>query len=694
MYKKALHAFFLKVHPDFFTAAPTQQRVNESSIAQLNELLGWAKDFKAGTFRSPPAMEISFSFYSQHQESGGGVSMSASSTEIQATFQLPKNFTPNDSHRSLVERSTNKFLRELLRKARCIDGVADSVAVAEDVAREKEEVKPLRRRSRDLKKHSKPAKSLLDEAADAMVDSWNLTALPTMEELMEADQILFSQALSPIQSAHALDTLRQTIGELMYERWQSMPLLISDHFAVGDISGTITVPWDFTLPQFYTFLQTRDQEIQAQRKSVESFAQQIESRIAEICRDLEVDDVLVSCSHKAALGCLELLHRNRHTLLLHGVQHVTLEIGNKFSLRANGVVVVPHDMDHARMTAWLRVVKPRLPLQQKLYALSKQMLESTMWHLKEFRSIVQPSGVDAFENDNTYAERQRWAKELYSVAGSLAKWDWSDFTFTIGPLDINWETKLMTLPHNFDGASIVRYIETVHEEAKQKKRDEQVRESVLAREGDEQQSLEERNPRTFEMEIEKEFPEVLGTGASGGGESAHSAGLRKYQNSASRRSVEGGSIDVQEWGGTDDDHADAKARKIAQLRAASPHLEEYLVSSPTSVDELSVERPLAHTVTFASDDEAKDQMIWEGFYDDPYVDQRPASDVDDIQRAFLATNRKHRETAAKQMVEELQATYGGKKRRFDHIKMGDLLGINDPKLRPKGFPIIAPGVKR
>lgn len=708
MYKKALHSFFLKVHPDFFTSAPTQQRVNEASIAQLNELLGWAKEFKGGILRPPPATEISFSFFSQGEASKTSVDGTTKiippvSLEVHATFQLPNNFVANDANKGLVERSTNKFLRDLLRKAKCIDGVADSIAVAEDAALEKEEVKPLRRRSVDLKKRSKPAKSLLDDAAEAMVETWNLTSLPTMDELMEADQVLFSQTLSPVQSAHALDTLRQTLGELMYERWQNMPLLISDHFSVGDISGTLTIPWDFTLPRFYAFLQQNDAAIQKERKQVESFAHRVETLISEICRDLEVDDVLISCSHKSALNCLELLHRNRLTLAQHGVQRVSLEIGTKFSLRANGVVIVPHDMDYTKMTAWLRVVKPKLALQQKLYALSKQMLESTMWHLKEFRSIVQPAGIDAFDNDCTYVERQKWAKELFSVAGSLAQWDWSEFTFSIGPLDINWDDHTMTLPPDVDGAGIVRYIESVHASAKERKRDQQLKDSAMAKEKEEHMTLEQRNPSSaFEEHLSQEFPELNGGKRDDEQHSAdaattqqaslnaHADALAKYGGGSRSRQQQ--PTQPQQWGGGDI-AADPKARKAAELRASAPYMEEYMTSSPTSVDELSVERPLAHAVTFASDDEAKDQMIWEGFYDDNFVDQIPASTQDDVRRAFLATNRNHREAAAKQMVEELQKTYGKKKKNFSHIKMGDLTGINDPKKQPRGFPILSPGVK-
>jgi hypothetical protein len=490
-----------------------------------------------------------------------------------------------------------------------------------------------------------------------------------------------------------------------------------------NISGTFSVPWDFTMPQFYAFLQQHDRVLQQQREQLEAFALSIETLVADVCRTLEVDDVLISCSHRDAVGCLKLLKANTARLLAANVTRVTLEIGRRFALRSNGVVVVPVDLQPMQLTAWLRAVGPRMPQQQKLYILGKQMLESTMWHLKQIREIVEPAGIDAFENDNTYDQRLTWAKELYRVSGTLAQWDWSEFTFTIGPIDINWEKKFMTLPYNFDGAALVRYIEGVHEEAKQKKRDEQLAEAAQQREDDERRSLERGTPTSLEEELEKEFPEAAalsrphsddqqppGGGATRAGtpspsnatDAALASSVSRYQSSKfwSAGTHASKSSALEQWGGisgspsppsVSDDAAARTTKKRNELSGALPHMSEYMTSSATRVDPLSVERPLHHTVTFASDDEAKNQMLWEGFYDDAYVDQVPASDVEDIQHAYFATNRWHREKAANQMIEELQGKYGKTSKRFGHIKMGDLMGINNPKLQPQGFPILAPG---
>lgn len=479
---------------------------------------------------------------------------------------------------------------------------------------------------------------------------------------MDADQIFFSRSLSPLQSAAAMNTLRECLPEMLYYRWQSTPLLITDRFAVGEIGGTISVPWDFQLTSFLAFLNKHDAALAINRKQTEQFAKRIEVLIAEIGEDLKVDDVLISCAHKDALPCLELLHRHRDLLSFHQISEVTLEIGSKFATRANGVVVVPFSMTKPQLESWVRAVQPRMAMQKKLYRLSKSMLESTTWHLQEVRTSLRPAGIDAFDNENTYAERLQWAKELFRISSVLAQWDWSDVTFSLGPLQLDWDQGIICVPHNFAGDSLVRYVEEVHRDAKKRKRDALLEQSAMAKEEATQRAAEQANPEHMEQQLQLEF----------------------HPSNAAQHSVVDGESDSN------------KVRENAaaqRLRHTNPHLEEYMASSSDRVDALSVERPLAHSVSFASDEEAEDQLKWEGFYDDPYTDQRPESDIDDLSHAYFASNRWHREKAAQKVLEELRSKYGKNSKRFEHLKMGDLLGVNDPKVQPKGFPILAKGLR-
>ncbi|CBH14041.1 hypothetical protein, conserved [Trypanosoma brucei gambiense DAL972] len=673
MYKKALHSFFLKVHPDFFHHNRSQQTVNESSVARLNELLSWAKAFKSGHLQPPPSSSFTLTFYrkpddnmgngeTRREGSGSPVSSlagrsmgdgSLSPTIIQSTFELPSNFAPSDNHRGTVERAVNKFLRDLLRRAACIDSVTESISEAEDATAARAEAKPLRRRPRGSQHRGAPTgpKSLLDEAVESMTLQWSLTPAPTLQELIEADQILFSRDLSPLQSAAALSTLQRHLGELNYSAWESMPLIVSNQFSIGDLTGTITIPWDFTPEQFHSFMAHNEKGVARCREVATQYASTIEQLIAELCTALELDDILVSCSHQDALRLMELLHRNRELLIQYGLSKLTLEVGNRHATRANGVVIINCSLTSEQLRPWLKAISPKLPLQQRLYELSKQMLESTLWHLKEFRTMVEPGGVDVFSNDCTYAERLQWSKELFRIGPSLAPWDWSEMTFVLSPdVDIDWANGLLALPYNFDGDALVRYVEEVQQEAKSRKREELLAASAMQREEEERR--------------------------------------RKQQHDEELM------VECQEKGERSGDDSPTVAERMRHLyRQTNPHMDEYLASSNSRVDTLPVERPLSHAVTFNSDAEAEDQLKWEGFYAEPYVDQAPTSDIDDMAHTFMLTNRWHREEAAKKMLDQLRGTYGKKSRRFEYQKMGDVLEINNAKVQPKGFPTLTRGIK-
>lgn len=718
MYKKALNSFFLRVHPDFFHHNREQRVVNENAVAQLNELLNWAREFKGGTLRPPPATTISFTFHQRadevdrehdtpasdhdHTRSHGLYASSTSSSSsssfrssqpppvLHSTFELPHNFVPSEANRGLVHRAVHTFLRDLLRRAGCMDAVAEATSLAEDEMALRNEAQPMRQRTTPVSPHHRVRRraspptganrdgtgesssssgldaheggapsSLLEAAVEAVSARWSITAAPTLEELIDADLILFAKELSPLQCASALHTLRAHLGEMRYDVWESMPLIVGTEYDVGcSISGSITIPWDFHPAQFCAVLEHNREAVVRCRGEAVGFATQVETAVAELCRALQLDDILISCPHRAALPTLQLLRRHVDELAASGVTALTLEVGEDYATRANGVVVVRAAMSStAALRAWLRALRPKLPLQKQLYTIAKQMLESTLWHLKEFRATVQPAGVDGFvNNDLTYAQRLEWAKELFRIGPALAQWDWSDCTFLLSSeLDLDWSSRQLALPYNFDGDALVRYVEDIQMEAKQKQRTALLQQSAM-RHAKEQEEMQQRHARELLLEHD-------------GG--AHASAQTRDERAPRRND----------------------ASRAAMYRRTHPHLEEYMVSSEDVVDPLTVERPLTHAVTFGSDAEAEDQLKWEGFYQEPVVDQVPTSDLDDKAHAYMLTNRWHREAAAKRLVEELRGTYNKKGRRFDYQKMGDVLEINNARVQPKGFPTLTRGVK-
>ncbi|EPY39256.1 hypothetical protein AGDE_04672 [Angomonas deanei] len=671
MYKKALNSFFLKVHPDFFQHSAEQQQVNEGAVAQLNEILSWAKEFKTGVRRPPPANRIDFTFYKRGNDDSNDNFRSAD--KITSTFELPAGFSASEANQGMAERSVNKFLRDLLRRADCLDSVAESMSAAEDATAARLEAKPLRKRpqrgsdktKQKKKEEESAASSLLDDAVEAIHTRWTLTPAPTVEELIESDLILFDKdVLSPLQSSAALYTLKSSLGEMQYDRWESMPLVISDHFAIGEtLTGSLTIPYDFTPIQFIQFLQFNAEKVDACRQEATQFANKLEVLIAELCNHLKLDDILISCSHREALTCLTLLHRYKEILFGYGVTELTLEIGTRHATRANGVLIIDYRTHtYEALEQWLRAVQPKLEVQKKLYDLSKKMLEATTWHLKEFRAVVQPAGIECFHNnDYTYAQRLAWAKELFRISPSLAQWDWSEFQFELSPLlEINWEGRQMCLPYNFDGDALIHYITDIQKNAKTTAREALLAESAMKDLALEQDKARE-HARQLQLEEDgfTEDPPVL--------------------------SPEG--------------TAEREDRLRQLYRKTNPNLEEYL-SSANQPDRttyhnepLKMERPLSHAVTFNSDEEADEQLRWEGFYQSPFVDQVPTGDLDDMDHTFQLSNRWHREAAAKKLLEELQSTYGKKSRKFDYKKMGDVLEINNVNVQPKGFPVLNRGLR-
>ena len=634
MYKRALHSFFLKVHPDFFAKNVQWQRTNESSIAQLNGLLTWAKDFKGGALRPPPSLTLSLTFHRKPEEAE---SAGASQLVVRSTFELPPNFLPVEANKSVAERCVNKFLRDLLKRAGCMDSALDAVSAAQDVtATEKRHTS---RRPGAPKQH---IRTLMDEAQEAMEEKWSPGQVPTVDDLVSRDQILFSNELSPLQCAAALKTLTTELPRMQYDRWYLMPLIVSHQFGVGAVSGSLSVPWDFTAEQFLLYYSQHEAEIAESRSKLENFASLVETLIGELCQQLRLDDVLISCSHAEALECLKLLHANVPLLNRHNVTDVTIEIGDMWGFRANGVVIINKAATRATLEQQAAKLGRKMGILQETYQAAKRMLESTEWHLKRFREAVHPAAVDPYSENAggaSYAERLSWAKELYRAAPRLAQWDWSEYTFVMGPVRVDWEGRNVMLPCNFDGDAFIRYIEKVQKDVKLKQREKYAEYEQMRKAHDEKNAMQQ---SVEELEAGTDAPSAVST-------------------------------------------QHPKKTTVP----APPYADEYLSSSASGDDHLKMERPLIQPVTFESEQEADEQLKWEGFYQSPYAAIQPIADQDDVAHTLLKTNRWHKEEAVKRIVEELQERYG--KSKFPQIKLGDVLKVNDPRTEASRFPTVAKG---
>jgi hypothetical protein len=659
MYKKALHSFFLRVHPDFFGAHPNWRRTNEVSIASLNEVLEWAKSFKAGRLSPPPSKKFTLEFY---RKTDSDEQTSTFATQISATFELPSSFQPLDSNKGAAERAVNKFLRELLRKARCLDDEEAMVSQAQDETQAREEKR--------FHAHRKPSsaektKTLLDEAAESLISEWGPKNAPDLDDLMLHDQILFSRDLSPTQCAAALQQLQQLLPSMSYDRWHHMPLIIGEEFGVSEVvMGSLTIPWNFTLNRFLSFLNANEDLLEKGRQTLMNRAKRIEGLISSLCRQLELDDVLLTNVKSAdAVKTLQLIHDLVPDFQLANVKGVSLEIADiqQCAHRANGVVLIGINQTEASLREFLRVMQPRMAALQEVYRDAKRMIDSTLWHLKKFREIINPAVIDSFPDSVPYYHRLQWAKELVRLAPQIARWDWSDFTFALGPLDIDWDNCTVTLPHNFDATSFARYVGEMHEQSKKQEREklsegEQLRLQFEAKKT--AQELQDELARSEEKTVETASEAYL-----------HPAGKPRTAF-----------FEVAETGRPSRVANDAVAREGA-FRS------EYLAPSKLSENGLRTERPLHHQVHFDTEEDARDQLEWEGFYQDPYTALEPDSAYDDVMMTYLRTNRKLRESTIKKYVAELKEHSS---KAFRH-KLGDITGINDPDKKPKGAPVLVKG---
>ena len=358
VYKRAMHAFLLKVHPDFFSAVPELQRKNEASVAKLNELLMWARDVKSGSsYKPPPAPSMAFHFVRKPDSVGGRPG--STSDQLSAVFALPKDLVVAEATKGQVERHVNKFLRDLLRRADCLDVSEASASTAEDETIRRAELRPKGAKPRPKMQQ---VRTLLDETL-AVVEAFgegisrSSTPAPAIDELIQSDQVLFDKGLTPQQCARAIATLATHLPQMRYDEWNVLPLLISDRFDVGrPVVGTLSVPFDVTLEQFLGFLSKQASAIAECRRHIESIAGEVEQLVAEISRGLNLDDVLITCPHRSALPFLRMLKEELPHLSYVDVRDVTLEIGDHNGYRANGVVILDHKMDGAQLRKKLAII--------------------------------------------------------------------------------------------------------------------------------------------------------------------------------------------------------------------------------------------------------------------------------------------------------------------------------------------------
>eukprot|EP00009_Paramoeba_aestuarina_P017728 CAMPEP_0201534426 /NCGR_PEP_ID=MMETSP0161_2-20130828/56196_1 /ASSEMBLY_ACC=CAM_ASM_000251 /TAXON_ID=180227 /ORGANISM="Neoparamoeba aestuarina, Strain SoJaBio B1-5/56/2" /LENGTH=130 /DNA_ID=CAMNT_0047939039 /DNA_START=75 /DNA_END=464 /DNA_ORIENTATION=- len=122
------------------------------------------------------------------------------------------------------------------------------------------------------------------------------------------------------------------------------------------------------------------------------------------------------------------------------VKKMCIEIGEYFGIRKNGVLIIPFDVTSAGLIAFFEKLRSgnQLDALRQKYELAKSMIDQTSNLLRDFREVVKPHGIDAYTTECTYAQRLSWARELHHISARIAVYDWSEFTFILGPLEVSW----------------------------------------------------------------------------------------------------------------------------------------------------------------------------------------------------------------------------------------------------------------
>ena len=455
-----------------------------------------------------------------------------------------------------------------------------------------------------------------------------------------------------------MSTLRNHLPNLQYRLWYEVPVLISKAYGIGnELSGAISLPWDFSPEEFLKkIIHQRSVEIQNEKKKFLKLGQNIEQEITFICHSCDLDDVIISCPHAHCEEALRVLKQSIGALQLAGVHDLSIEISDFFGFRKNGVVIIPATVTPLTLQTFLECGHKENIFSRcrGVYSLSKSMLEQADHHLKEFRSTVKPVSVDAYSTNCTYNERLHWARELRSIAGKLARFDWSEFTFILGPLEINWKKKLMVLPWNFDAIRFINYVEKVHAQAKEKLWD-----RLVEKEGE--------HKLAADSEIMKRDTE-------------HEEFQPFYDASVKSSRPQGDAKPISRPGFLQPYHGNVQ-----------DHISQQYVVSKGPSDMLHTESPIFPRTTFESDIDVAEHLDWEGFHRDPRkMETESLQTQEDQERAFYALHKGRREKIMRELMESQRDSRRGKKNP-ENQTYGDYVGITDSKQKVTGMNVIPRG---
>eukprot|EP01062_Namystynia_karyoxenos_P028148 TRINITY_DN21388_c0_g1_i1.p1 TRINITY_DN21388_c0_g1~~TRINITY_DN21388_c0_g1_i1.p1 ORF type:complete len:763 (+),score=304.49 TRINITY_DN21388_c0_g1_i1:99-2291(+) len=587
--KDALKRLFLKIHPDLCADRPEQMRANESALQDLNAILAWERQLRAGNAAAPPdARRVSF--YDRHYDAPEGAPAPRGAPPapgqpgvISAVLELPAELQREGQQGSLAQATlaVNLFLKNLLtsagvlsdqdratlaavqrqaearadgalaqaqRKAAAVAGEqaarrerlqrVDSADPAEipiaEVVREpadptwrrRQQMRRLQLRTdpmgdfgaafdaadmevpegaheaaegwgRDPVTHAtkvrvrskgsdrkqrhrrdRPRQEqgrlnvLAEQFSRLMQEHWHPADVPEVTELIAADLLHYDRELSPVDCAQAVETLHRELRSMRYDLWYFVPLYVTAAFSAGgDIPGFISVPFDFDLSSFLTFLDTNRDEIRRMQEASFHRAREVAAAVARARQAVPLGDVVLRCPVSEALPALRLLAAPRSVELMRsgewgGLIVEVIDAGSQYGARDSGVMQVPSDFTLEGLGEFCAMLLQTQMIKQlrSAYGDTVADLEELDKLLRVCYEVINPAAFDLESSGAPVGEKLQWVRELYSVSGMLSRFDWTEYTFVLGELSLDWDEGVLSLPANFHGANFAQTVQMLHEE--------------------------------------------------------------------------------------------------------------------------------------------------------------------------------------------------------------------------------------
>ncbi|KAJ9456728.1 hypothetical protein DIPPA_17834 [Diplonema papillatum] len=532
--KDALGKFFMKIHPDLLWASPEKRSTNEQSMKGLNEILAWEKSARAGSLQDPPrttavrfhsrhdpekviaadfVLPPSFNLQAHTvPEATKAVNTfltallrKAEVLQLEASEEIDQADGKLEQWRKLSERkvAAKDVSREadasgphgwqqrrreqmILKPYEALGDFgaafdAQDMEVPEGAHRESELPDPIRDED-TLRVPLQPLKKVLkqkpkavlghlaEDFNDMMKKFWRPEDVPDITELITSDLIHYDQKLSPVDCAKAVDTLRENLGSLRYDKWYFVPLYVTDRYGVEtDLDGFVSIPYWFTPEDFLKFVDGHEASIRDIQDRSFSDARDLEAAVKRARDVVPLSDLVIRCSHGAVRSAVDRLAACAPLLQEHRCTDVVLEIideGFQYGARETGVLQLPSDFTEDGLKQFLEwlVAGDHLQMVKEAYQTTITKLGELDRLLRVCYEVIGARIIDVESEEADIDEKTMFIRELYSISGELSKYDWSDYSFILGPLELDWGEGVISLPPNFHGQNFARTVHMLHEE--------------------------------------------------------------------------------------------------------------------------------------------------------------------------------------------------------------------------------------